>query len=109
MNADLAALLDHLCDLGIVVTADGDRLKVDAPAGALTDDLRAPLVERKAEILDYLSRRRWYIDPDAPPLRIPLSIDKPPSEWLSERGMSIAGGTWNGPNGEPTLFLVDCG
>jgi len=102
MKTELTAFLDHLCDLDVVVAVDGDRLKIDAPQGAMTPDLRAALAERKATILDYLSRPRWRVDQDAEPLRIPLSLDKPPSEYLAERGLRIVGGDQNG-----RLYVAD--
>ena len=41
---------------GIVLSAVGDRLRVKAPSGALTDDLRATLAEHKPALLDVLFR-----------------------------------------------------
>ena len=52
MNA--VELLDELGSRGITVTADGDRLKVDAPKGTLTDDLRAELKRHKTALLALL-------------------------------------------------------
>lgn len=48
---------DLLADLGrrdIHIKLDGDRLRFNAPAGALTPDLRDLLRDRKAEILEFL-------------------------------------------------------
>lgn len=100
---DLTGFLDYLCDLGVVVSADGDRLKIEAPAGVLTDGLRADLTARKPAILDLLRRPRWRVDPDAPLLRIPLDTDAPPSVHLAERGLrSVAGDPATG-----LLFVID--
>lgn len=43
---------------GIVLTAGGDTLTVDAPAGALTPELRAAVADRKADLLAVL----WRLD-----------------------------------------------
>jgi thioesterase domain-containing protein len=50
-------LADFICDLqrqGIHLSADGDRLRCNAPAGALTADLREEMKRRKPEILAFL-------------------------------------------------------
>ena len=49
-------LLTTCHDAGIVLAASGDRLHVEAPAGALTAELRLALVARKADLLPVLSR-----------------------------------------------------
>ena len=46
--------LSHVHDLGINLWADGDDLRYIAPEGALTQELRAELVERKTDILAFL-------------------------------------------------------
>lgn len=51
-----AEFLSHVRDLGINLWLDGDDLHYSAPKGALTQDLRAELVERKAEILVFLRK-----------------------------------------------------
>jgi hypothetical protein len=48
------ALLDELRDLGVNLAADGDRLHVDAPAGSITKQMRAALVENKSSLLELL-------------------------------------------------------
>ena len=52
----LATLRARDCEL----TAAGERLRVEAPAGALTPDLRAALAEHKAEILTELEAERAW-------------------------------------------------
>ena len=42
----------------MVLEADGDRLHVDAPAGVMTDELQAALVENKVRLLESLVRER---------------------------------------------------
>jgi len=78
-----------------------DKLRIEAPQGAVTPDLRAALAEHKAEIMDLLSRPAWRVDPDAEPLRIPLTWDQTPSEYLVERGLRVVGGDHNG-----TLYIA---
>jgi len=67
----VAALLAELRRRDIQVWADGDRLKCDAPAGALTPELRARLRQRKSEVLEFLrapaalsfsQERLWFLD-----------------------------------------------
>ena len=50
MNA--RALLDKLRNLKVKLTADGDRLCVDAPAGVITEEFRTALVELQAAALE---------------------------------------------------------
>ena len=44
-------LLTELEGLGVVLAADGDRLRYDAPKGVLTPELRQQMAELKAELL----------------------------------------------------------
>jgi hypothetical protein len=46
-----STLLADLRRVGVILTARGDRLSFDAPAGALTPDLRATLIRHKPELL----------------------------------------------------------
>jgi non-ribosomal peptide synthase protein (TIGR01720 family) len=50
----VARFLSHIRDLGISLWLDGDDLRYSAPKGVLSQDLRAELVARKAEILAFL-------------------------------------------------------
>jgi hypothetical protein len=83
------ALLRRLAALNVTLTAHGDRLRVEAPEGALTAELRAALAEHKLALLGLLNGRR---DPGPQRMRIPLSLDESPSEWLAKRGLHIVGG-----------------
>lgn len=49
-----AKLLAELKERGISLEANGDRLKVNAPKGAVTPELREALSEQKAELLTLL-------------------------------------------------------
>lgn len=55
MTAVAAELLTGLHARGVILTARGDRLRYDAPRGALTPDDKALLVRFKPEILSLLS------------------------------------------------------
>ena len=57
-----ATLLDRLRSLGASVSLVGDKLRAEAPAGTLTDDLKAALIEHKAELVRLLRPA-----PDLPP------------------------------------------
>lgn len=69
----LDALLDQLTAAGVALSVDGDRLLFDAPAGAMTPDLRAGIAGHRAELIrrltappfppDYFAR--WVCRPDA--------------------------------------------
>ena len=52
---DTAALLSHLRERDVRVWVQDGRLKCDAPAGALTSELRDQLVARKEELLAVLA------------------------------------------------------
>lgn len=48
------AILERLRSLGASVSLAGDKLRVEAPAGVLTPDLKAALIEHKAELVRLL-------------------------------------------------------
>lgn len=60
MNARL--LLNALRDADVSLRAEGGRLHVDAPAGALTETLRSSLVENKEHLIELLERERIKLD-----------------------------------------------
>jgi len=104
----LADLLTDLAARGVILTAEDDKLIIDAPHGVITSELRERLAEWKPALLDYLGRAARGTEPET--LRIPLSLDFAPSEWLAERGLRIDGGTPWGPDGRsfrPFLRLAD--
>ncbi len=47
-------MFSYLKSLDVRLNAEGDRLRVNAPKGSITDDLRAEIAERKPEILAFL-------------------------------------------------------
>lgn len=47
-------LVESLRQQGVVLIPDGDRLRIDAPTGVLTQPLRQKLTQHKAEILEHL-------------------------------------------------------
>jgi non-ribosomal peptide synthase protein (TIGR01720 family) len=63
---EVAELVAHLRDIAVHLWVDGDDLRYTAPKGALTQDLRAELVERKAEILAFLRARDLAVEAAAP-------------------------------------------
>ena len=65
MNA--LELYRDLTARGVNLEAQGELLKVDAPAGVLTDELRAALKEFKPKLLKFLSRS--HEDPQEVPER----------------------------------------
>jgi hypothetical protein len=62
---DAGGFLAQLRALDIAVSAAGDRLRINAPKGALTDDLRAAIIARKNALLATL---RGGASTAAPPI-----------------------------------------
>ena len=60
MNAH--ALLDELRALDVRLTAEGDLLGVNAPAGSLTEQMKAALVENKPRLLELLEWERRKLE-----------------------------------------------
>lgn len=52
-----AQLVTEARRLGIALAPNGDKLRVVAPRGTLSSELRRELAEHKPEILEYLSRQ----------------------------------------------------
>src|SRR5687768_1759159 len=57
-----SALLEELRRRDVSFEVDGGRLHVDAPAGAITDELRAALVENKGRLLELLAWERHKLE-----------------------------------------------
>jgi amino acid adenylation domain-containing protein len=51
-------LLSHLRSEGVVISVDGAALKISAPKGVLTPELRQELSERKPDIIEFLRSSR---------------------------------------------------
>ena len=60
MNATV--LLDDLRAQGVSLEADGERLLVDAPAGTITDEIKATLTELKPKLLKLLEWERRKLE-----------------------------------------------
>lgn len=60
MNA--RALLEDLRNQGVCLEVDGERLMVDAPAGAITDEIRTNLAEHKPKLLKLLGWERHKLE-----------------------------------------------
>src|ERR1700752_2420419 len=76
----IAELLTELRKLDAHVMLDGDRLRLNAPAGALTDQHKRQLQSRKQEIVDFLrsaqqlvSQQRALLPLTAHGTQIPIS------------------------------------
>jgi amino acid adenylation domain-containing protein len=51
--------------LGVSLSAEGERLRLSAPKGVLTDNLRAQIAARKQELLEFLRNRTRSFGPPA--------------------------------------------
>lgn len=102
-HKSIDGLLTELAALGVILTAHGDRLQVDAPAGAITPALRARLVEHKAALLAHFAS-------DAQPAQTPVLVRIPLdglSEYLAEHNLRVVGGTpYFCGTFRPTLFVA---
>ncbi|HEY0737078.1 MAG TPA: amino acid adenylation domain-containing protein, partial [Herpetosiphonaceae bacterium] len=78
-------LLDRLRDLNVTLWAEGDRLRFQAPQGALTDELRAALAGHKAEVLVLLQEAATATQAEHAPIpRAPLG-DRLPLSFAQQR------------------------
>ena len=88
MNA--IPLIRELTAAGIRLQARGDRLHIDAPAGAVTPELRQRLTEHKADLLALHAIRRRLLDVAAS-LGIPRAVvDALPPEELEATAQQAA-------------------
>jgi amino acid adenylation domain-containing protein len=67
--------LSELLELSINLWVDGDRLRYQAPEGALTPELRAEIAARKAEIITYL-KQPDFNSQDASQAIVPIPRDQ---------------------------------
>src|SRR5687768_17934969 len=73
-------LLVQLREKGVDVKANGDRLVIDAPRGAITPDLRDALSANKAEILQILTAppiERTPPRPEPALVQVPVATSEP--------------------------------
>lgn len=56
------ALLEELRSRDVRLKADGERLRVDAPAGAITEEFRSALAKNKTAIVKLLSWERRKLE-----------------------------------------------
>lgn len=66
-----AELLSRLGERGIQVRAEGDRLHVSAPPGALTEELQATIARYKQELLTRLTLESLHSEEDEGPKPLP--------------------------------------
>jgi amino acid adenylation domain-containing protein len=74
-----------LQDLGVRLSAKGERLHVSAPKNKLPTDLRAQIAERKADILALLRQRSLTKRIAAPPIKPRASSEPAPLSFAQER------------------------
>ena len=65
MTKQDSELLERLHNAGVVLTVDGDRLKYKAPAGAITPQLRAAIIELKPDLVYEYHERAGILIYDA--------------------------------------------
>lgn len=80
------SFLSYLRSKDVRLSAEGDRLKCNAPEGVLTTDLRQELKERKAELLTLLHQQSSASSsPSLPPLRPAPPEHSTPLSYPQER------------------------
>lgn len=75
-------LLNDLVQRDVAVTVDGERLRIDAPRGVLTEELRRSLSEHKLEIVELIQRRPPA--PDEDPAEQPVKVERIATMTLGE-------------------------
>lgn len=66
----ITSLLGELRAAGVSIRLEGERLIVEGPTGAVTPEMRAELVRRKAELVSALES-----DPGCPPREDPITLE----------------------------------
>ena len=102
-----AELLAHLQRQGVVLWADGDRLRYKAPKGLLTPALREELTERKGEILALLRQSNASPSASYPSLQ-PTSRDGELPLSYAQHGLWLTAQTTDHPPfNQPLAFRID--
>src|SRR5215813_6109902 len=81
----VAEFVSYLKKLDVRLNVNGQRLRVNAPKGVLTDTLRAQIAERKRELLQYLSDYEQAAAFTPPPILRRTSSDPAPLSFAQER------------------------
>ena len=81
----IAEFISDLRKLDIRLSVNGQRLRVNAPKGVLTDSLRAQIAERKQELLQFLSDYEQSATFISPPILRRTSGDPTPLSFAQER------------------------
>jgi amino acid adenylation domain-containing protein len=81
----IAEFVSHLRNLDVRLSAEGERLRVNAPKGVLTDNLRSEIAERKQELLQFLSDHDQPSAFDPPPIPRRTSKESAPLSFAQER------------------------
>ncbi len=84
-DVTLIELLARLRSLDIKLWAEGDRLRFNAPTGALTPALRETLTARKAEILAFLHQAATAPSTTPAPIRPTLRVGPQPLSFAQQR------------------------
>ena len=81
----IAEFVSHLRNLDVQLSVIGQRLRLNAPKGVLTDNLRAQIAERKQELLRFLSDRDRPAAFTPPPILRRTSGEPAPLSFAQER------------------------
>ena len=81
----IAEFVSHLRNLDVRLSAEGQRLRVNAPKGRADGSLRAQITERKQELLQFLSDYEQSAAFAPPPILRRTSNDPAPLSFAQER------------------------
>ena len=81
----IAKFVSHLRNLDVRLSAEGQRLRLNAPKGVLTNSLRAQIAERKQELLQFLSDYEQSASFIPPPILQRTSSDPAPLSFAQDR------------------------
>src|SRR5688572_2005606 len=81
----IADFVSHLQSLDVRLSAEGERLRLNAPQGVLTDSLRSQLAERKQELLQFLGKHKHSAAFIPPPILRRASSEPSPLSFAQER------------------------